>query len=56
MTLLYQCPLGREQPPHPQPLKGNALKHFVAKLVKSFDRLGNAAESLDDLRYTNTCF
>jgi hypothetical protein len=27
----------------------NGVKHFVAKLVKSFGRLGNAAESLDDL-------
>jgi hypothetical protein len=30
----------------------NDVKHFVAKLVKSFGRLGYAAESLDDFRYT----
>ena len=30
---------------------GNAVKHLVAKLVKSFGRLGHAAESLDDFRY-----
>ena len=29
----------------------NAVKYFVAKLVKSFGGLGNAAESLDDFRY-----
>ncbi len=28
-----------------------ALKYFVAKLVKSFGILGDAAESLDDFRY-----
>ena len=28
------------------------MKHFVAKLVKSFGSLGDAAESLDDFRYT----
>ena len=28
------------------------MKHFVAKLVKSFGRLDDAAESLDDFRYT----
>ena len=27
------------------------MKHFVAKLVKSFGGLCNAAESLDDFRY-----
>ena len=31
------------------------MKHLVAKLVKSFGRLGNAAESLDDFRYTKAC-
>ena len=31
------------------------MKHFVAKLVKSFGRLGNTAESLDDFRYTRAC-
>ena len=29
----------------------HAVKHFVAKLVKSFGGLGDAAESLDDFRY-----
>ena len=29
--------------------------HFVAKLVKSFGRQGDAAKSLDDFRYTNAC-
>ena len=38
------------------PRNGNAVKHFVAKLVKSFGRLGNAAESLDDFRYTKAFF
>ncbi len=33
----------------------NAVKHFVAKLVKSFGRLGDTAESLDDFRYTRAC-
>ncbi len=28
------------------------MKHFVAKVVKSFGRLGYATESLDDFRYT----
>jgi hypothetical protein len=28
------------------------MKHLVAKVVKSFGRLGYAAESLDDFRYT----
>ena len=35
---------------HPPP-RGNAVKHFVAKLVKSFGGLCYAAESLDDFRY-----
>ena len=39
----------------PLPL-GIAVKHSVAKLVKSFGRLGDATESLDDFRYTKTCF
>ncbi len=30
----------------------NTVKHVVAKLVKSFGCLGDAAESLDDFRYT----
>ena len=29
---------------------------FATKLVKSFGRLGHAAESLDDFRYTTACF
>jgi hypothetical protein len=29
----------------------NAAKRFVAKLGKSFGRLGDAAESLDDFPY-----
>ena len=28
-----------------------AVNYFVAKLVKSFGRLGDAADSLDDFRY-----
>ncbi len=32
------------------------MKPFVAKLVKSFGRLGNAAESLDDFRYAKARF
>ena len=28
------------------------MKRFVAKLVKGFRRLGDAAESLDDFRYS----
>ena len=36
--------------------RGNAVKHFVAKLVKSFGGLCNAAESLDDFRYRTPCF
>ena len=32
-------------------VKRNAVSHFVAKLVKSFGGLRNAAESLDDFRY-----
>ncbi len=36
----------------PSPLLGNTVKHFVAKLVKSFGGLCHAAESLDDFRYT----
>lgn len=31
---------------------GTGFRQLVAKLVKSFDRLGDAAESLDDFRYT----
>ncbi len=38
------------------PLLRYAVKYFVAKLVKSFGRLGDAAESLDDFRYTKACF
>jgi hypothetical protein len=34
---------------------GNEMKHFVAKLVEVFGHLGDAAESLDDFRYTNPC-
>ena len=34
-----------------KPPFGNDVKPFVAKLVKSFGRLGDAAESLDDFRY-----
>ncbi len=34
------------------PSFGSVLKHFVAKLVKSFGRFRDAAESLDDFRYT----
>ena len=34
---------------------GIAVRHFVAKLVKSFGRLDDAAESLDDFRYTIAC-
>jgi hypothetical protein len=34
----------------------SAVKHFQAKLVKSFGHLGDAAESLDDFRYTKACF
>ena len=30
------------------------MKHFVAKLVKSFGGLDDATESLDDFRYTNS--
>ena len=30
--------------------------HFVAKLVKSFGRLGDAAESLNAFHYTKACF
>jgi hypothetical protein len=40
----------------PSPLLGNAAKHSVAKLVKSFGRLGDAAESLDDFRYKKEGF
>ena len=40
----------------PPPGEGMAVKHLVAKLVKSFRRLGDAAESLDDFRYTKGCF
>ena len=36
----------------PSPREGMAVKHLVAKLVKSFGRLGDAAECLDDFRYT----
>ena len=35
--------------------QGKAVKHFVAKLVKSFGGLCNAAESLDDFRYRIGC-
>ncbi len=38
------------------PLRANAVKHFVAKLVKSFGGLCNAAESLDDFRYRKVYF
>ncbi len=31
------------------------LCFVVAKLVKSFGHLGNAAESLDDFRYAKAC-
>jgi hypothetical protein len=31
--------------------KGNTEKPFAAKLVKSFGRLGEVAESSDDFRY-----
>ena len=31
------------------------MKHFVAKLVKSFGRLGVEADSLDDFRYRKAC-
>ena len=34
----------------------NAVSHFVAKLVKSFSGLCNAAESLDDFRYRRAQF
>ncbi len=34
----------------------DAVKHYVAKLVKSFGRLGAPAESLDDFRYAIGCF
>ena len=34
----------------------HAVKNFVAKLVKSFGRLVDAAESLDDFRYTKARF
>ena len=37
-------------------LHHNAVKHFVAKLVKSFGRLGDAAESLEDFRDTKAWF
>ncbi len=40
----------------PSPHLGNAVKHSVAKLVKSFGRLGDAAESLDDFRYKKEGF
>ncbi len=36
------------------PRFGNAVKHFVAKLGKSFGGLGDATESLDDFRYSIT--
>jgi hypothetical protein len=32
------------------------VKYFVAKLVKSFGRIGDATESLDDFRYTEPVF
>jgi hypothetical protein len=35
---------------------GNAVKYFVAKLIKSFGHLGDTAESLDDFRYTKGGF
>jgi hypothetical protein len=34
----------------------NPAKHFVAKLVKSFDRFGDSAESLDVFRYAKASF
>jgi hypothetical protein len=37
-------------------VKRNAVSHFVAKLVKSFGGLRNAAESLDDFRYRKAQF
>ena len=37
-----------------RPITGQAHKTFVAKLVKSFGGLGDAAESLDDFRYRCT--
>ncbi len=40
----------------PSHLFGNAMKYFVAKLVKSFGGLCNTAESLDDFRYRKACF
>ena len=33
----------------------DAVKHLVAKLVKSFGGSGDAAESLDDFRYPIAC-
>ena len=38
------------------PFFRNAMKHFVAKLVKSFGRLSDATESLDDFRYAIAWF
>ena len=35
---------------------GNAVKHFVAKVVKTFGRVKEPAESLDDFRYGKACF
>jgi hypothetical protein len=32
------------------------MKQFVTKLVKSFGRLRDTSESLDDFRYTKACF
>jgi hypothetical protein len=32
------------------------VKQFVAKLVKSFGRFGDSAESLDDFRYAKASF
>jgi hypothetical protein len=34
------------------PVEPKDVKRFVAKLVKSFGRLGDASESLDDFRYS----
>ena len=37
-------------------IRARSVKHFVAKLVKSFGRLGDETESLDDFRYAKPCF
>ena len=38
------------------PSFGHAAWYFVAKLVKSFGRLGDSAESLDDFRHIKPVF